>query len=260
MSFLITGGASQVGSVIARQLKEAGQKVIIASRSGRVPEGFDSVKLDWMDPSTLDNPFDSGEPIRGVYILLPPGYVDPSENIKAFVDAAVTHGVQRFVLLSGSAVAKEAQGFGISTVWRYLDERKLDYFALRPTWFIGMIVHSCLLIITFSWNSCFTDNFYELYGKNIRGSDEFLTVMPNAKMPLISVEDIAKLAVKVFLAEKNDRTEQRIIGPELVTYDQVRTPLLLRRTAADVLPSRLRKSCQMSLVVRSLTRPSHLSK
>ena len=74
------------------------------------------------------------------------------------------------------------------------------------------------------WNSYFTDNFYEFYGKDIRERDEFLTVMPNAKMPLISVEDIAKLAVKVFLAEKNDRNEQRIIGPELVTYDQARHP------------------------------------
>lgn len=138
MSFLITGGASQVGSVIARQLKEAGQKAIIASRSGRVPEGFESVKLDWMDPATLDNPFKSGETIRGVYILLPPGYVDPSENVKTFIDHAAAYGVKRFVLLSGSAVDKQAQGFGISVVWRYLEEKGLDYFALRPTWFFGM--------------------------------------------------------------------------------------------------------------------------
>ncbi|KAJ3543928.1 hypothetical protein NMY22_g2964 [Coprinellus aureogranulatus] len=200
MSFLITGGASQVGTAVARLLKEAGQKVVIASRSGNVPEGFDSVKLDWTDPSTLDAPFKSGEPIRGVYILLPPGYVDPSENVKTFIDDTVAHGVQRFVLLSGSAVLKEAQGFGISTVWRYLEAKGHDYFALRPTWF--------------------TDNFYEMYGKDIRERNEFLTVMPKAKMPLVSVEDIAKFAVNAFLNDKNDRNEQRIIGPELITYDQ----------------------------------------
>ena len=71
------------------------------------------------------------------------------------------------------------------------------------------------------------DNIYEFYGKNIREKDEFRTVMPNAKMPLISVEDIAKVAMDAFLNEKNDRTEQRIIGPELVTYDEV-CPLILR--------------------------------
>ena len=45
--------------------------------------------------------------------------------------------------------------------------------------------------------------------------------MPNAKIPLISVVDIAQVAVKAFLADKNERTDQRIIGPELVTYDKV---------------------------------------
>ncbi|KAJ2924488.1 hypothetical protein H1R20_g12593, partial [Candolleomyces eurysporus] len=201
MSILITGGASQVGSVIAQLLKDADQNVIIGSRSGRVPQGFESVKLDWMDDSTFQNPFKiSGVEINSVYLLLPPGYVDPSENIKQFIDIAASNGVKRFVLLSGSAVEKDAE-FGISKVWKYLDEKKLDYFALRPTWFI--------------------DNFLEFHGKDIREHDEFKSVMPNAKIPLISVADIGQVALKVFLSDKNERTDQRIIGPELVTYDQV---------------------------------------
>ena len=46
--------------------------------------------------------------------------------------------------------------------------------------------------------------------------------MPKAKIPLISVAEIGQLALKVFLNDKNERTDQRIIGPELITYDQVR--------------------------------------
>ena len=45
--------------------------------------------------------------------------------------------------------------------------------------------------------------------------------MPNAKIPMVSVSDIAQFALGVFLDEKNEHTEQRIIGPELLTYDQV---------------------------------------
>jgi hypothetical protein len=45
--------------------------------------------------------------------------------------------------------------------------------------------------------------------------------MPNAKIPLISVAEIGQVALKVFLSDKNERTDQRIIGPELVTYDKV---------------------------------------
>ncbi|KAJ2917889.1 hypothetical protein MD484_g2501, partial [Candolleomyces efflorescens] len=201
MSILITGGASQVGSVIAQLLKDSQQDVIIGSRSGRVPEGFKSVKLDWMDVSTLENPFKNpGSVIKSVYLLVPPGYIDPSENIKHFIDIAVSNGVKRFVLLGGSAVEKQGD-FGLSKVWRYLDEKRLDHFTLRPTWFI--------------------DNFLEFHGKDIREHDEFKSVMPNAKIPLISVAEIAEVARQAFLNEKNERTEQRIIGPELVTYDQV---------------------------------------
>ncbi|KAJ2928185.1 hypothetical protein H1R20_g8907, partial [Candolleomyces eurysporus] len=201
MSFLITGGASQVGSVIAQLLKDAHQNVIIGSRSGRVPEGFQSTKLDWLDASTFQNPFKlPGVEIKSVYLLLPYGYIDPSENIKQFIDIAVSNGAKRFVLLSGSGHEKDAD-FGISKVWRYLDEKELDYIALRPTWFI--------------------DNFLEFHGKDIREHDEFKSVMPNAKIPLISVADIGQVALNVFLNDKNERTDQRIIGPELVTYDQV---------------------------------------
>ncbi|RXW15340.1 hypothetical protein EST38_g10513 [Candolleomyces aberdarensis] len=108
MSILITGGAlSQVGSVIAQLLKDAHQNVIIGSRSGRVPQGFESVKLDWMDVSTFQNPFKI------------PG-------------TSINNGVKRFFLMSGSAIEKEAD-FGTAKVWKYLDEKKLDYFTLRPT-------------------------------------------------------------------------------------------------------------------------------
>ena len=47
--------------------------------------------------------------------------------------------------------------------------------------------------------------------------------MPNAKIPLISVADIGQVALNVFLNDNNERTDQRIIGPDLVTYDQVRS-------------------------------------
>jgi hypothetical protein len=40
-------------------------------------------------------------------------------------------------------------------------------------------------------------------------------------IPLISVAEIDHVALKVFLSDKNERTDQRNIGPELVTYDKV---------------------------------------
>ena len=111
--------------------------MIIGSRSGRVPQGFQSVKLDWADVSTFENPFKiPGVTISSVYLLSPPGAVDVSGGINQFVDIAVSHGVKRFVLMSGSSIEKEMD-FPHSKVWKHLDEKKLDYFVLRPTWFMG---------------------------------------------------------------------------------------------------------------------------
>jgi uncharacterized protein YbjT (DUF2867 family) len=224
MSILITGGASQVGSIIAQLLKGAHQNVIIGSRSGRVPQGFESVKLDWTDVSTFQNPFKiSGININSVYLLSPPGSVDVADNINQFVDIAVSNGAKRFVLMSGSSIEKEMD-FGNAKVWKHLDEKKLDYFALRPTWFMGSnFCHSANYTMTNTIFISSTDNFLGFHAKSIREHDEFKSVMPNAKIPLISVVDIAQVAFKAFLADKNERTDQRILGPELVTYDQVRT-------------------------------------
>ncbi|KAJ3550386.1 hypothetical protein NMY22_g524 [Coprinellus aureogranulatus] len=198
MAFLITGGASQIGTVVARLLKEAGKKVIIASRSGSVPDGYESVKFDWTDESTLDAPFTRGEPIQGVYIMVPPGFFDPSENIIAFIDKAVAHGVKRFVVLAGSAIEKHHDA---AKVWRYLDDKQLDYFVLRPT--------------------AFMENFHKFDGPSIRERNEFTTVIPTAKVPFVSAEDIGRVAFKALTSEKNDRTDQYVVGPELLTYDQV---------------------------------------
>ncbi|KAF6764309.1 NmrA family protein [Ephemerocybe angulata] len=105
MTTLITGGASQTGVALAKLLQASGHPVLFASRSGRVPEGFDSVKFDFTDPSTLEAPFSvSGHKIEYVYLLLP--LLDLSAA-KPFIDLAVTKGTKRFVLLSASGKYKD---------------------------------------------------------------------------------------------------------------------------------------------------------
>jgi uncharacterized protein YbjT (DUF2867 family) len=139
MSFLITGGKSQTGLVAARHLKDAGKRVTIGSRGGVSLDGFDTVKLDWLDPSTLKAPFANGQTYQGVYLLAPlgVGIVEICESILLFIDIAVAHGVRHFVLLSGSMVDK-AGDYGVAKVHRHLEEKKLDHFVLQPTMFMGV--------------------------------------------------------------------------------------------------------------------------
>lgn len=66
------------------------------------------------------------------------------------------------------------------------------------------------------------DNFIPMYAENIREKDEIKSQMPNAKVPMISVLDIGRFAVKALLNDRNERTAQKVVGPELLTFDGVR--------------------------------------
>ncbi|KAF6745914.1 NmrA family protein [Ephemerocybe angulata] len=220
MTFLITGGRSQTGLATARYLKDAGKNVVIGSRNGLVLDGYDSVKLDWDVPSTLEAPFANGQTYQGVYLVSPLGLgvVDICKNTIAFIDVAVKHGVSRFVLLSGSMVDKAGE-YGVAKVHQYLEEKKLDHFVLQPTMFM--------------------DNFLLTYAKGIREKDVIETDTPNAKVPMISVKDIGRFAAEALLKDKIDITEMKVLGPELVTFDQaaeVLTRVLGRTITHQVVP------------------------
>ncbi|KAJ2928722.1 hypothetical protein H1R20_g8400, partial [Candolleomyces eurysporus] len=107
MSTLLTGGTSRIGLAIAKRLKAAGKDVIFGARTpSKVPSEYKGVLLDWDDPSTFKNPFNStGYQIANVYILPPPVAFNMLEITKPFIDLAIEKGPN------------------------------IDYFVLRPTWF-----------------------------------------------------------------------------------------------------------------------------
>ncbi|KAJ3529982.1 hypothetical protein NMY22_g8765 [Coprinellus aureogranulatus] len=202
MSILITGGNSQTGLATAKYLKEAGKRPVIASRRGVASNGFNVVKLDWSDPSTLEAPFADGQTYEGVYLLSPmtlAGVVDVTPAIINFIDIAAARGVKRFVFISGCMVDKNGD-HGHAKIHKHLEAKNVDHLVLKPPMFM--------------------DNLLVIYAKSIRDNDEIVSDTPNAKFPMISVEDIGRLAAKAFLNEKNEHTEQYMVGPELLTLDQ----------------------------------------
>ncbi|KAJ3543927.1 hypothetical protein NMY22_g2965 [Coprinellus aureogranulatus] len=202
MSILITGGNSQTGLATAKYLKEAGKRPVIASRQGVTSNGFDAVKLDWSDPSTLEAPFADGQTYEGVYLLSPmtlAGVVDVTPAIINFINIAAARGVKRFVFISGCMVDKNGD-HGHAKIHKHLEAKNVDHLVLKPPMFM--------------------DNLLVIYAKSIRDNDEIVSDTPNAKFPMISVEDIGRLAAKAFLNEKNEHTEQYMVGPELLTLDQ----------------------------------------
>lgn len=141
MATLILGGGSQIGLRLAELLREAGKPVIFGSRSGaRIPAGTPSVKFDWDDANTFEAPFALGQKIDYVYVLGPSTDPDPLVKAKPFIDLAVSKGVKRFIILSGSAEHAERgpNAHAMGRVHTYVHEQGLDYVTLRPTWFTGM--------------------------------------------------------------------------------------------------------------------------
>ena len=62
----------------------------------------------------------------------------PFDEMKAFIDIARAHGVQRFVLLS--AIREDESTEGTGRVHKYLKEMEgtgIGWTVLRPTWFMG---------------------------------------------------------------------------------------------------------------------------
>lgn len=68
--------------------------------------------------------------------------------------------------------------------------------------------------------SFFSENMI-LYARSIRERDEFLTNTEDGKMTFAAVEDVADAAFEALTTEKIAREELFIIGPELLTHDEV---------------------------------------
>ncbi|KAF6743428.1 ergot alkaloid A [Ephemerocybe angulata] len=204
MSTLITGGGSQTGIALAKLLRASGHPILFASRSGRVPDGFESVKLDWSDPSTYEEAFKApGHEVQYVYLQFG-GIYDPLPAAKSLIELAVKRGAKRFVLMSasGESTEKGPNSFSTGAVHTYLDAQGLDYVALRPTWFI--------------------ENFLNLYGKGIKEHNVIETSIPTGRIPFIGVDDIAQTAFDAIVnVEKLPNKEPILVGADLLSYPEV---------------------------------------
>lgn len=214
MTTLITGGASKTGLALAHLLQASGRKVIFASRSGdRIPSHFGrSLHLDWANQSTITQLWESSDiaDVKYVYLLASPALLDESnpaaglDSFKAFIDLGTQHGVKRFVLLSGSStLSQKGQGArGTGLIHNYLEEKGLDYVAVRPTWF--------------------TENLSGLYGRGVKEYSVIQTVIPTGRIPFVAVQDIAQTAFDAIVDVGTlPSREPIVIGPDLLSYTQV---------------------------------------
>ncbi|KAF8646741.1 hypothetical protein AX16_007082 [Volvariella volvacea WC 439] len=200
-TILITGGTGKTGYALSRKLQSAGCTTLLTTRDpSKVAPPLKGVKFDWEDQSTYENPWDVDPNIDRVYLVLPEVPAQ-FENVKVFVDLAVEKGAKRFVLLSATVYEKGKPGTGLTH--EYLESLGVEYHALRPTWFF--------------------ENFGSPTGflGTIKSKSEIPSTTKQGKVPFVSAEDVAEAAKVSLLADTAPNTDTILVGPELLSYDEV---------------------------------------
>ncbi|KAH8599569.1 agroclavine dehydrogenase [Bisporella sp. PMI_857] len=209
MTILLLGGRGTTSSRIAPLLHAANIPFLVASRSTSSSSPYTQAQFDYQDEKTYTNilmnaPAKNGlQPVSMVW-LVPPPIFDLAPPMIKFVNSALESGVKRFVLLSASEIEKGGPAMG--QVHEHLDSLEgVDYAVLRPTWFMGIK----LLLYTIP-------QYF-----SIKNENKIFSAAENAKIPFLSADDVARVACKVFAKERFDKAEYIILGPQLLTYDQV---------------------------------------
>jgi festuclavine dehydrogenase len=185
---------------------------------------YSTVRFDWNDSTTWSNPFSAASDISAVY-LLSGELSDPAPILNAYIDFAMEKGVKRFVLCSGSSC--EYGGPFHGRIWQKLDESGVEYAVLRPSWFMGEFPSFYLSFPSFIRNNAdelVVENLSEPghgHFETITNTSTLFTACSDGKIPWVSANDIAAVVFRCLTDETPHNRAYRILGPELLTYDEV---------------------------------------
>lgn len=191
---LVTGGGGKTARRVSAQLAERGLEHRVASRSATGPG---SVRFDWSLPQTYDAALDG---VTAVYLVAPPGVVDPLSAMMPFLQCALEKGVTRFVLLSASSLEENGPMMGAVHGWLRLNAP--SWIVLRPTWFM--------------------QNFSEQqHLPTILADDTIYSATDNGRVSFIDAEDIAAVAVVALTEPEFANGDLVLTGPDCLSYDDV---------------------------------------
>ncbi|KAI0181112.1 NAD(P)-binding protein [Hypoxylon sp. FL1284] len=200
MTILLLGGTGKTATRLAASLAAAKKPFLLASRRGpdAAPNGYPAVKFDWTAESTWSSVFEHGQ-VEAVY-MMEPQVSQPWVPMKKFVDHAKEKGVGRFVLCAGTSAAIGKDGMG--RVWEHFIKSGVDYCVLRPSWFMENLIEPGLVY-------------------TIGKLGKIFTATQDGKIPFVSADDIADVAYHALTVGKSYNCDFRVLGPEILTYDQV---------------------------------------
>ncbi|MFH9424282.1 NAD(P)H-binding protein [Streptomyces sp. NPDC017529] len=179
---LVTGGTGRVGRRLVRKLREGGHPVRPASRTGEV-------RFDWEQPGTWD------AVLRGAtkaFVMAPNRIPDP-----AFVQRAVTLGVEHIVLLSSrgiDAVGDER----LMAAERAVEASGAAWTVLRP--------------------DSFNQNFDEGFFRQAVVAGELVMPFGDLKQAFVDADDIAAVAAATLTTAGHAGRRYEVTGPRSLSY------------------------------------------
>lgn len=195
---LVIGATGTTGSRVAARLATGGHRVRAASRQGTPVAGAGTVRFDWADPATYDEALSGTD---RVYLVAPPGSLEPAAVMLPFLERARAAGVRRAVLLSSSAIP--AGGPAMGQVHEALPGLFDEWAALRPSWFMQN----------------FTGD--QPHARSIRADGTILTATGEGRVGFVDADDIAAVAVHALTDAQAPNGDLVITGPQALSYDDI---------------------------------------
>jgi ergot alkaloid biosynthesis protein len=192
---LVTGASGNTGAQIAKRLIELGYAPRLASRSGKVTNDAETVRLDWTDEDTFATAVAA---IDRVY-LVSGMMADPYLAMKTLIDRAMHQGARRFVLLSSSMLPEGGPAMGM--VHRYLHEHAPEWAVLQPSWFM--------------------QNFTGQHAASIREEGIIYSATGGGCVPFVDTQDIAEVGVHALIDEQPHNRAYVLTGPRVLSYEEV---------------------------------------
>jgi len=193
---LITGASGTVGGEVVKALGGRGAKVRAGyrSRPQNVPQGVESIALDFDKPETI-RPALAG--VDTVFLLS--NMVDPERKV---VDEAKRAGVKRIVKLSVYGGAEEGFTFGR---WHRAVEKHIEASGVPGT---------------FLRPAGFMQNFFNYTGETIRKESAFYSSAGNGAGAHIDARDIGAVAARVLTGKGHEGKAYELTGPQALTNAQ----------------------------------------
>lgn len=227
----ITGITGQVGGAVARALLAQGRTVRAVLRdaakaSAWAARGCDTALADMNDAAALAAAFQGCE---GVFVMLPPSF-DPSPG---FPESAAMIAALRAALLA----ARPGRVVVLSTIGARADQENL----LSQLGALEAAVAVLPMPVTVLRPGWFIENLqWDLPSARARGEIESLLQPLDRAVPMVSTEDVGRVAAELLLAPSTGHRVVELAGPQGVSPNDLAAALsraLGRPVRALVVPS-----------------------